>query len=117
MCARNGRMDIWVCSHALARLPASGASVAIVIPTNTLMTITEQALNCLGLFGSIGRVLNVMDVDADRRLWVAFELSDAFDVHTHNRMVLNVPDTVLDFCDTRQQWAERKRRAMYGAAA
>lgn len=84
-----------------------------MIPANTLMTITEPALDCMGLFGAIGRVLNVVDVDADRRLWVDFELSDAFDVHTKNRVVLNVPDDMLDFCDTRQQWAERKRRSLY----
>lgn len=84
-----------------------------MIPANTLMTITEPALNCLGLFGAIGRVLNVVDVDVDRRLWLAFELSDAFDVDTHNRVLLNVSDDMLDYCDTRQCWAERKRRGLY----
>lgn len=84
-----------------------------MIPANTLMTITEPAMNCLGLFGCIGRVINVEAMDEERRLWLKFELSDAFDVDTHNRVLLNVSDDMLDFCDTRQQWAERKRRSLY----
>jgi hypothetical protein len=83
-----------------------------MIPPNTIMRLTEPALDCLGLFGSVGRVLSVRDVDSDRRLWVDFELTDAFDIATRNRVVLNVPDTCLDYCDTRQQWAERKRRIL-----
>jgi hypothetical protein len=84
-----------------------------VTPINQIMTITDRALDCLGLFGCIGRVVNVDHMDEDRRLWVDFELTDAVDVMTRNRMVINVPDTVLDFCDTRQQWAERARRQRY----
>lgn len=87
-----------------------------MIPANSIMTITEPGLECLGLFGSIGRVLGVVDVDEHRRLWVDFELTDYFDIQTRNRGVLTVPDTILDFCDSRQCWAERARRKIYDKA-
>ncbi|MBZ0105542.1 MAG: hypothetical protein K8H84_07905 [Sulfuricella denitrificans] len=87
-----------------------------MIPANTIMSITEPALDCLGLFGAIGRVLNVVDVDPQRRMWLDFELTDAYDMHTRNRVVLNVPDNMLDYCDTRAMWAERKRRDIYERA-
>lgn len=87
-----------------------------MIPVNTLMIISDPAMFCLGLFGAVGRVLSVEAMDEDRRLWLKFELSDAFDAHTHNRVVLNVSDDLLDYCTIRQQWAERKRRSLYEGA-
>lgn len=84
-----------------------------MIPANTIMQITEPFLDCVGLFLTIGRVLNVVHVDEDRRMWFDFELSDACDITTRTGMVITVPDDWMEYCDTRQQWAERKRRSLY----
>lgn len=80
------------------------------------MIITDRAYECIGLLFSIGRVLNVVHVDEDRRMWLDFELTDAFLVGSHERMVITLPDTDLDYCDTRQCWAERERRRLYEGA-